>query len=232
VIRVLIVDDEALVRTSLRMILRPAAGITVVAEARDGRDAIAAVARYRPHVVLMDVRMPGMDGITATEEIGRATGVPKVIMLTTFDLDEYVHSALRAGAVGFLLKDAEPDDIAHAIRTVAAGSAMLAPTVTRRLISMFADRRRSGSDTARERLAALTPRETVVLRAVARGLSNAEIAGELAMSEATVKAHVSRALAKLGLANRVQAAILVHDAGPPPDRPHPAGPDALGDPDR
>jgi DNA-binding NarL/FixJ family response regulator len=212
VIRVLIVDDEALVRTSLTLILRPAEGIAVVAEARDGRDAVNAVVRYRPHVVLMDVRMPGMDGIAAAAEIGRLADAPKVIMLTTFDLDEYVHNALRAGAVGFLLKDSEPDDLADAIRTVASGSAMLAPTVTRRLISMFAERKSSRANAARERLAALTPRESLVVRAVARGLSNAEIAGELSMSEATVKAHVSRSLAKLGLANRVQAAILVHDA--------------------
>jgi DNA-binding NarL/FixJ family response regulator len=141
VIRVLIVDDEALVRTSLALILRPAEGIAVVAEARDGRDAVNAVVRYRPHVVLMDVRMPGMDGIAAAAEIGRLANPPKIIMLTTFDLDEYVHNALRAGALGFLLKDSEPDDLVDAVRTVASGSAMLAPTVSRRLISMFAERK-------------------------------------------------------------------------------------------
>lgn len=218
-IRVLIVDDETLVRTSLRMILGSAAGITVAAEARDGRDAVAAVARFRPHVVLMDVRMPVMDGIAALAEITGAPEPPHVVMLTTFDLDEYVHSALRAGAVGFLLKDTEPGDLIAAVRTVASGSAMLAPTVTRRLISTFAqdpaDRAAaSKSAAARDRLAALTDRETEVLRAVAEGLSNAEVAGLLAMREATVKAHVSRALAKLHVTNRVQAAILVHEAGP------------------
>ncbi len=211
-IRVLVVDDEALVRTSLRMILRAADDIVVVAEARDGRDAVGAVVRYRPHVVLMDVRMPGMDGISAAMEIGHLPDPPKIIMLTTFDLDEYVHSALRAGAVGFLLKDAEPSDLATAVRTVAAGEAMLAPTVTRRLISAFAERQPSAAQAARARLGVLTERETDVVGAVARGLSNAEIAGELSMSEATVKAHLSRVLAKLQLTSRVQVAILAHDA--------------------
>jgi DNA-binding NarL/FixJ family response regulator len=161
----------------------------------------------------MDVRMPGTDGLFAAARIGAAPDPPKIVMLTTFDLDEYVHGALRAGAVGFLLKDIPPRELAAAVRTVAAGNAMLAPTVTKRLISAFADRRPSQEGTARERLAVLTGREGDVVRAVARGLSNAEIGRELAMSEATVKAHVSRVLAKLGLTNRVQAAILVHDAG-------------------
>ncbi len=212
-IRVLVVDDEALVRSGLRMILEAAGDIAVVAEARDGASALAAVARHRPEVVLMDVRMPGMDGLTAAERIGRASDAPKVIMLTTFDLDDHVHAALRAGAVGFLLKDTPPRDLAAAVRTVAAGNAMLAPSVTRRLIAAFADGQPGRAEAARARLAALTDREQEVASAVARGLSNAEIGRELAMSEATVKAHVSRALAKLGLANRVQAAILVHDAG-------------------
>jgi DNA-binding NarL/FixJ family response regulator len=174
---------------------------------------MAAVARHRPHVVLMDVRMPGMDGLTAAAQLARTPNPPKVVMLTTFDIDEYVHAALRAGAVGFLLKDTPPRDFADAIRTVADGNAMLAPTVTRRLIGVFAERRPAGAEAARQQLAALTEREQEVARAVARGLSNAQIGRELAMSEATVKAHVSRLLAKLGLANRVQAAILVHDAG-------------------
>jgi DNA-binding NarL/FixJ family response regulator len=213
VIRVLVVDDEALVRSGLRMILEAAPDIVVVAEARDGDEALAAVRTHRPEVVLMDVRMPGTDGLTATARIGRDQDAPKVIMLTTFDLDEYVHAALRAGAVGFLLKDTPPRDLAAAVRTVAAGHAMLAPSVTRRLISAFTVKGPSSVDQARRRLEVLTEREQDVVQAVARGLSNAEIAGALGMAETTVKAHVSRALAKLGLTNRVQAAILVHDAG-------------------
>lgn len=212
-IRVLIADDEDLVRSGLRLILEATGDIVVAAEARDGADAVAAAARLRLDVVLMDVRMPGTDGLTAAAVIGRSPGGPKVIMLTTFDLDEYVHTALRAGAVGFLLKDTPPRDLAAAVRTVAAGHAMLAPTVTRRLISSFAEKRPSQAEAARKRLGELTDREHEVVRAVARGLSNAEIGRELTMSEATVKAHVSRSLAKLGLTNRVQAAILVHDAG-------------------
>ncbi len=212
-IRVLIVDDERLVRSGLRMILEANGDIVVVAEARDGAEGVAAAARHRPDVVLMDVRMPGTDGLRAAAEIGRAPDPPRVIMLTTFDLDEYVHTALRAGAVGFLLKDTPPRDLAAAVRTVVAGNAMLSPTVTRRLISSFAEQAPSRSDAARKRLEELTGREHEVIRAVARGLSNAEIGRELAMSEATVKAHVSRSLAKLDLTNRVQAAILVHDAG-------------------
>jgi DNA-binding NarL/FixJ family response regulator len=213
VIRVLVVDDEALVRSGLRMILEAAPDIVVVAEARDGDEALAAVRTHRPEVVLMDVRMPGIDGLTAAARLGLDPDAPKVIMLTTFDLDDYVHAALRAGAVGFLLKDTPPLDLAAAVRTVAAGHAMLAPSVTRRLISAFAVKDTSTVDHARRRLEVLTDREQEVVRAVARGLSNAEIAGALGMAETTVKAHVSRALAKLGLTNRVQAAILVHDAG-------------------
>jgi DNA-binding NarL/FixJ family response regulator len=213
-IRVLIVDDEQLVRAGLRLILEAAGDIVVVGEARDGAEAVGAVERLRADVVLMDVRMPGLDGLSAAERVTRLPDPPKVIMLTTFDLDEHVHRALRAGAVGFLLKDTPPRDLAAAVRTVAAGNAMLAPTVTRRLISSFAEKKGpSGAEAANERLTALTERERQVVRAVARGLSNAEIGRELTMREATVKAHVSRALAKLGLVNRVQAAILVHEAG-------------------
>ncbi|NUR86222.1 MAG: response regulator transcription factor [Nonomuraea sp.] len=211
-IRVLIVDDEALVRSGLRMILEAAGDLVVVGEANDGDEAVSAVARLRPQVVLMDVRMPGTDGLTAAGRVLAAPDPPKVIMLTTFDLDEYVHEALRLGAVGFLLKDTPPRDLAAAVRTVAAGQAMLAPTVTKRLISSFADKAPSRGEAARKQLATLTAREADVIMAVARGLSNAEIGRELRLTEATVKAHVSRALAKLGLANRVQAAILVHDA--------------------
>jgi DNA-binding NarL/FixJ family response regulator len=215
VIRVLVVDDEALVRAGLRMILEPADDIEVVGEASDGSDAVTAVARHRPDVVLMDVRMPGMDGLTALKELRRATNPPRIIMLTTFDLDDYVHTALRGGAAGFLLKDTSPRDLATAVRTVAEGSAMLTPRITKRLIDTFAGLESADAARARERLSVLTEREDDVVRAVARGLSNAEIGRELAMSEGTVKAHVSRALAKLGLSNRVQVALLVRDAGLP-----------------
>jgi DNA-binding NarL/FixJ family response regulator len=214
VIRVLIVDDESLVRAGLHMILQSADDIQVVAEASDGRDAVAASQRHRPDVVLMDVRMPGgIDGLSATEQIVRLPEPAKVVVLTTFDLDEYVHRALRAGASGFLLKDTPPPELISAVRTVAAGNAMLAPTVTKRLLSTFADRPRQEADAARARFEVLTDRENAVVRAVARGLSNAEIGRDLAMSEGTVKAHVSRSLAKLGLANRVQIAILAYEAG-------------------
>jgi DNA-binding NarL/FixJ family response regulator len=212
VIRVLVVDDEALVRSGLRMILEASDDIVVVGEARDGAEAATAVLRLKPHVVLMDVRMPGTDGLTAAARILAAPDPPKLVMLTTFDLDEYVHEALRLGAVGFLLKDTPPRDLATAVRTVAAGQAMLSPAVTKRIIDAFVGRAPSRAEAARDRLASLTGREEDVIRAVARGLSNAEIARELRLSEATVKAHLSRVLAKLGLTNRVQAAILVHDA--------------------
>ncbi|CAM5485329.1 DNA-binding NarL/FixJ family response regulator OS=Streptomyces griseomycini OX=66895 GN=FHS37_007228 PE=4 SV=1 [Streptomyces griseomycini] len=195
------------------MILEPADDIEVVGEASDGGEAVTAVARHRPDVVLMDVRMPGMDGLTALKELRRAPNPPRVIMLTTFDLDDYVHTALRSGAAGFLLKDTSPRDLAAAVRTVAEGSAMLTPRITKRLIDTFAGLESADAARARERLSVLTDREDDVVRAVARGLSNAEIGRELSMSEGTVKAHVSRALAKLGLSNRVQVALLVRDAG-------------------
>ncbi|MEU6341898.1 response regulator transcription factor [Streptomyces sp. NPDC046977] len=211
-IRVLVVDDEALVRSGLRMILEAAGDISVVAEARDGAEAVHAARQCRPDVVLLDVRMPGMDGLAGAAALAEIPDRPRVIMLTTFHRDEYVHAALRSGAVGFLLKDTPPHDLAEAVRIVAAGNAMLSPTVTRRLITSFAQRGPSVADQARARLNVLTDRECEVIRAVARGLSNAEIGKELSMAQATVKAHVSRALAKLGLNNRVQAAILAHDA--------------------
>jgi DNA-binding NarL/FixJ family response regulator len=212
VIRVLVVDDEALVRSGLRMILEAAGDIVVVGEARDGAEAVSATVRLRPEVVLMDIRMPGTDGLAAAARIVAGADAPKVVMLTTFDLDEHVHEALRIGAVGFLLKDTPPRELAAAVRTVAAGQAMLSPTVIKRLISSFVDRTPSRAAMARKQLAMLTTREEDVIRALAKGLSNAGIGRELTMTEATVKAHVSRVLAKLGLANRVQAAILVHDA--------------------
>ncbi len=211
-IRVLIADDEELVRSGLRMILESSGDMVIVGEARDGDEAIAATARLRPQVVLMDVRMPGTDGLTAAARILTSPGAAKLIMLTTFDLDEYVHEALRLGAVGFLLKDTPPRDLAAAVRTVAAGQAILSPTVIKRLITSFVDKTPSRAESARNRLASLTAREEDVIRALARGRSNAQIGRELQLTEATVKAHVSRLLAKLGLANRVQAAILVHDA--------------------
>jgi DNA-binding NarL/FixJ family response regulator len=212
-IRVVVVDDEQLVRSGLRMILESAGDIEVVGEAADGGGAVELVRRHRPDVALMDIRMPAMDGLAATRALTALPDPPRVIMLTTFELDEYVHTALENGAVGFLLKDTPPRDLIQAVRTVAEGNAMLAPTVTRRLIAEFASRNSAKAVAARRRLDTLTGREREVVVAVAQGLSNAEIGRRLFMSEATVKAHVSRVLAKLGLSNRVQAAILAHDAG-------------------
>jgi DNA-binding NarL/FixJ family response regulator len=211
--RVLLVDDDALVRAGLRMILSSSEEVEVVGEAADGADAVAAVQAHRPDVVLMDIRMPGMDGIAATSALRRLPTPPHVIVLTTFQADEHVLGALRAGADGFLLKDTAPTEIVNAVRLVAAGKAMLSPSVTRTLLSHLgnddaADRRRSAAG----RLARLTEREREVAAAVASGASNAEIAAALFMSEATVKAHVSRLLTKLAVTNRVQIAIVVHDA--------------------
>ncbi|PRX98587.1 response regulator [Allonocardiopsis opalescens] len=211
-IRVLLVDDEQLVRSGLRMILDSADDIEVVGEAGDGGTALGQVDALRPDVVLMDIRMPGTDGLTATRRLAGRPGAPHVIVLTTFDLDEYVHRALRAGAVGFLLKDTPPRDLVGAVRTVVAGNAMLAPSVTKRLLDGFAASGGERAEAARARLAVLTERERAVLTAIAQGLSNADVGARLQMREATVKAHVSRILAKLGLQNRVQAAILAHDA--------------------
>jgi DNA-binding NarL/FixJ family response regulator len=214
VTRVVIVDDEALVRAGIRLILESGEDLEVVGEAEDGADAVDAVRRHRPDVVLMDIRMPRQDGLTTTTELQRLAEPPKVIVLTTFDLDDYVFRALQAGASGCLLKDTPPRELVRAVRVVAAGEAMLSPAVTRRLIGHFAaGGRRYRQRAAKERLTALTDRELEVLGAVGRGLSNAEIGRELFMSEATVKAHVSRVLVKLGATNRVQVAILAHDAG-------------------
>ena len=212
-IRVLVADDERLVRAGLRRILETDDGISVVAEAGDGAEAVAAATRCRPDLALLDVRMPGVDGLAAAAKIAAAPEAPKVVMLTTFDVDEYVHRALRAGAVGFLLKDTPPRDLIAAVHTVSAGHAMLAPSVARRLIDHFAEHGPGRSAEARERLSALSQRELQVVRAVGCGLSNMEIGERLTMTEATVKTHVSRAMAKLGLTNRVQAALLVRDAG-------------------
>jgi DNA-binding NarL/FixJ family response regulator len=212
-VRVLLVDDDALVRAGLRMILSSSEELEVVGEAADGADAVAAVEAHRPDVVLMDIRMPGMDGIAATAALRRLARPPHVIVLTTFQADEHVMSALRAGADGFLLKDTPPTDIVNAVRLVAAGEATLSPSVTRTLLSHLGtdegtDRRRLAAD----RLTSLTDRELEVATAVASGASNGEIAASLYMSEATVKAHVSRLLTKLDVTNRVHIAILVHDA--------------------
>ncbi|GAB3953850.1 response regulator [Kribbella albertanoniae] len=212
-IRVLIVDDEDLVRSGLRMILDTADDIEVVGEATDGAAAVEAVRCHDPDVVLMDVRMPGMEGLSALTEINQAAAPPKVIMLTTYDLDDYVHTALRRAAAGFLLKDTSPQDLVTAIRTVAAGTAILSPAVTQRLITAFAEQQPPATAVAaRAQLELLTEREAQVAHGVARGLSNAEIAREIAVGEPTVKSHVSRALTKLCLANRVQLALLVRDA--------------------
>ncbi len=212
-IRVLLIDDDALVRAGLRMILSSAEDLEVVGETDDGIRAVAAVHEYRPDVVLMDIRMPEMDGIAATAALRQLQAPPQVIVLTTFQADEQVMSALRAGAGGFLLKDTPPAEIIAAVRLVASGDAMLSPSVTRTLLSHVGDaetaeRRRF----ATRRLAALTDREREVAVAVGSGASNAEVAGALFMSEATVKAHVSRLFSKLEVTNRVQIAIVVHEA--------------------
>nr|WP_275691375.1 response regulator transcription factor [Pseudonocardia broussonetiae] len=212
-VRVLLVDDDALVRAGLRMILSSAADLELVGEADDGARAVAAVREHRPDVVLMDIRMPEMDGIAATAALRRLDAPPQVIVLTTYQADAQVMSALRAGASGFLLKHTPPAEIVNAVRLVAAGEAMLSPSVTRTLLSHFGDaqaneRRRA----AAQRLATLTDREREVAVAVGSGASNAEVAAALFMSEATVKAHVSRLFTKLDVANRVQVAMVVHDA--------------------
>ena len=211
-IRVLLVDDDALVRAGLSMMLNGAGDLVVAGEAGDGDQVPAAVARHRPDVVLMDLRMPRVDGITATRRLRAAPQPPEVIVLTTFDADENVLGALRAGASGFLLKDAPPAQIAEAVRRVAAGDPILSPAVTRRLML----RAVAGADTrerAGRQLAALSPRELEVVTAIGEGRANAEIAAALLMSVPTVKAHVTHILTKAGLANRTQIALLAHDAG-------------------
>jgi DNA-binding NarL/FixJ family response regulator len=212
-VRVLVVDDDALVRAGLRMILSAAPDLAVVGEAADGDEVAAAVAAHRPHVVLMDIRMPRLDGLAATEALRRHAEPPEVLVLTTFDADEHVLRALRAGAGGFLLKDTPPTEILRAVRRVAAGEATLSPNVLRRLIAHVAGPESTARVPARRRLDGLSARERDVALAIGRGRSNAEIGAELHLSVATVKAHVSRLLVKLELTNRVQVALLVHDAG-------------------
>jgi DNA-binding NarL/FixJ family response regulator len=219
VIRVLLVDDQALVRTGFRMILQDEPDIDFVGEAADGRAALDAVARLAPDVVVMDIRMPILDGVDATRRIvrdGGPSGVDRrarVLVLTTFDADEYVIEALRAGASGFLLKDVTPTDFVAAIRIVAAGDALLAPGVTRRLLDRFSDRLPAIDVTRDARLAELTEREVEVLRLIARGLSNREIADRLVLAEPTVKTHVSHVLDKLELRDRAQAVVVAYEAG-------------------
>jgi DNA-binding NarL/FixJ family response regulator len=215
VIRVLLVDDQPLLRTGFRMILSSEPDLQIVGEAGDGNAAIEAARKLNPDVVLMDIRMPGMDGIQATRALaGPGVENPvKVLILTTFGLDEYVVESLRAGASGFLLKDAPPEDLIEAIKIVAAGDALLAPSITRRLLDRVASRLPSAQDNAIPALSELTERELEVLKLVARGLSNAEIAEKLVVSETTVKTHVSRVLAKLDLRDRVQAVILAYETG-------------------
>jgi DNA-binding NarL/FixJ family response regulator len=213
-IRVLVADDDALVRSALSMMLAGADDITIVAEVTDGNDVAPAVAQHQPAIVLMDIRMPGMDGLAATELLRAQDNAPEVIVLTTFDADDYVLRALHAGASGFLLKHTPPADIIRAVRAVAAGEPMLSPTITRRLIGHVTDSEaRARTRHARERLDRLTEREHEVAVAIGLGKTNAEISRELYMSVPTVKAHVSRLLAKLECNNRVQIALLAHDAG-------------------
>ncbi|MGI5482961.1 response regulator [Streptomyces lavendofoliae] len=216
-IRVIIVDDQAMVRAGFAALLSAQPDIDVVGEAPDGRQGVAVARSSHPDVVLMDVRMPEMDGLAAAREIlSPPPGVvhlPKVLMLTTFDVDDYVYEALRAGASGFLLKDAPPADLIGAVRVVAAGEALLAPSVTRRLIADFAASRPAPRRDRTLRLKGLTPRETEVLELIARGLSNQEIAGRLVLAEQTVKTHIGRVLAKLDLRDRAQAVIFAYESG-------------------
>jgi DNA-binding NarL/FixJ family response regulator len=216
-IRVLLVDDQALVRSGFRLILETRDDLEVVGEAEDGREAVDLARRLKPDVILMDVRMPHVDGVEATRRLAAIGSPARVLILTTFDLDEYVYEAIRAGASGFLLKDVQPAQLVDAVRVVAAGEALLAPTVTRRLLDHFASMLPSPRPPAE--LARLTERELEILTLLADGLSNAELAELLFLSETTVKTHVSSVLRKLGLRDRVQAVVLAYKAGLA--RPHP-----------
>ena len=210
--RVPLADDQSMVRTGFRMILESEPDIEVVGEAANGEQAAAAARRLRPDVVLMDIQMPGEDGLHATRRITSSSELAsRVVILTRFERDDYVFEALQSGASGFLLKNAQPEELVHAVRVVAAGDALLAPSVTRRIIAQFVRRPRNPEPAAR--LQALTQREREVLVLLARGLSNAEVAGELFVSEGTVKTHVSSVLAKLGLRDRVQAVVLAYESG-------------------
>ncbi|MFF2524159.1 response regulator [Streptomyces liangshanensis] len=211
-IRVLIVDDQVMVREGFSVLLNAMPDIEVVGEAVNGREAVAQVAALHPDVVLMDIRMPELNGIEATREIVAADAAAKVLVLTTFDLDEYVYQALRAGASGFLLKDASARQLADGVRVVASGEALLAPTVTRRLITEFSKLSETPRPPALARIGDLTERETEVLVLIAQGLSNAEIAEHLVVAESTIKTHVSRILVKLGLRDRTQAAVFAYEA--------------------
>jgi DNA-binding NarL/FixJ family response regulator len=217
VVRVLLVDDDQLLRSGLKLMLAPEADVEVVGEAADGDEVLAAVDRHRPDVVLMDIRMQRVDGIAATRLLRSQPQPPAVIVLTTFDADELVTRALEAGAVGFLLKDTPPPEIVQAIKRVHAGDGMLSPSVARQLIALVAGDGEAGArrEQARGRLASLSPRELEVAQVIARGGSNAEIAGELHISVGTVKSHVTQLLAKLGVENRVQIALLVQEARSP-----------------
>jgi DNA-binding NarL/FixJ family response regulator len=211
-VRVVIADDQGMVRSGFTTLLNSEPDIEVIGEAVNGQEAIARAAQLRPDVMLMDVRMPVLDGLQATREITAMPGAPKVLVLTTFDLDDYVYQALRWGASGFLLKDASAQELAAAVRIVAAGDALLSPGVTRRLIAEFA-RLGAPRGPSRDSLDGLTERECEVLALVARGLSNAEIAGRLVVAEQTIKTHVSRILMKLGLRDRTQAVVLAYETG-------------------
>ena len=211
-IRVLIADDQALVRGGFRLILEAQKDIEVVGEAQDGKDALAKAHELRPDVVLMDIRMPTMDGLEATRRLLSGNGDSRVLVLTTLDADEYVYEAMKAGASGFLLKDVRPEQFADAVRVVASGDALLAPTITRRLIEDFVRRPPPGSGPPAE-LAELSDRELEVLKLIAQGLSNAEIAAALFLSEATIKTHVTHILTKLRLRDRVQAVVLSYECG-------------------
>ena len=210
-IRVLIADDQELVRTGFRVIVNAEPDLEVVGEAQDGNQVTEAARRLRPDVVLMDIRMPNLDGIQATCRITAPAGSPRVLILTTFDLDEYVYQALRAGASGFLLKDAAADELLQAIRVIAAGDALLAPSITRRLIQDYA--RRPAPRRQPDALAGLTTRELEVMRLLARGMSNTDIARELFLGDATVKTHIARIFAKLSLHDRAQAVVLAYETG-------------------
>lgn len=210
-IRVLIADDQALVRSGFRLIVETRPDLEAVGEAESGEEAVRRARELEPDVILMDIRMPGLDGIEATKQIVASGSPARVLVLTTFDLDEYVYAAIRAGASGFLLKDVRPVDLVDSIRLVANGNALLGPTVTRRLLERFADT--GHADASSAAIASLTEREKEILRLLAGGLSNAELAQQLVLSETTVKTHVSNVLRKLGVRDRVQAVVVAYDAG-------------------